>query len=67
MRESFLGFLSNDLVAGELGTDVTGLFSISIDTSSDTGVLQKTILKRYNDMMVFSILNYMDVSQQLNL
>lgn len=41
MRESFLGFLSNDLLAGELGTDVTGLFSISIDTTSDTGVLQK--------------------------
>lgn len=40
MRESLFGFLSNDLVAGELGTDVMGLFSISIDTFSVTGVLK---------------------------
>jgi hypothetical protein len=40
MRASFFGFFSNDLVAGELGTDVIGLLSISIDTFSDTsGVL----------------------------
>jgi len=41
MRESLLGFLSNDFVAGELGTDVIGLFSISIDTFSNTGVLKR--------------------------
>jgi len=41
MRESLLGFLINDFVAGELGTDVMGLFSISIDTFSDTGVLKR--------------------------
>jgi len=43
MRESLLGFFSNDFVAGELGTDVMGLFSISTDTFSDTGVLKRKI------------------------
>jgi len=41
MRESLLGFLINDFVAGELGTDVMGLFSISTDTFSDTGILER--------------------------
>lgn len=43
MRESLLGFFSTDFVAGELGTDVMGLFSISTDTFSDTGVLKREI------------------------
>lgn len=41
MRESFLGFLSNDLVPGELGTEAMGLLSTSTVTFSNTGVLEK--------------------------
>jgi len=55
MRESLLGFLINDFVAGELGTDVMGLFSISIDTFSDTGVLKRkkiTILLGHTVMCI---------------
>lgn len=44
MRESFLDFLNNDLLAGELGTDANGLFSISIDTFSVTGVLNNILI-----------------------
>lgn len=46
MRESFLGFLSNDFEAGELGSDTVGLCSISIDTFSATGVLHRNYIKK---------------------